>query len=389
MTVPFGGGSIQVARIFGIRVGVTTSWFFVLFLFIFLLSSSFRSVLGGSDTQAYAVAVGASLLFYVSLVLHELGHALVARRQGITVDRIDLWLFGGMAVLNREPRSPGAEFAVAVAGPVVTALVVVVCAIAASFVDTSAHFMDAALLRATINASPAYVLLSFVATMNAVLLVFNLAPAFPLDGGRIALAIAWKVTGDRARATRLAGRAGVLFAYAFGGLGVYLLIRGDAGDGIWFLLLAYILGGAARGAIVRGTIDERLHEVTVADVMDRHVIALPGATTLLEAREQVFDGQPWPFVAVVDDDGRFLGVLRRETLQHELEAGRPALAVRDAVEAEPATWLVSTEQPLEALLAAEGLRRIGAVFAVDGQGILRGVVTMDVLRRAVTPAGGR
>src|SRR4051812_20024084 len=150
VTVGFGTGSIQVVRVFGIRVGVTPSWFVVLFLFIFLLSGSFRTVLGGSDTQAYGVAVGASLLFYISLVLPELGHPLVPRRQGIKVDRIDLWLFGGMAVLDREPRSPGAEFAVAVAGPVVTGLVVVVCALAASAVDTSTHFFDAALLRSTI-----------------------------------------------------------------------------------------------------------------------------------------------------------------------------------------------------------------------------------------------
>src|SRR4051812_8488819 len=157
VTVGFGTGSIQVVRIFGIRIGVTPSWFFVLFLFIFLLSGSFQAVLGGSNTQAYVVAVGAALLFYVSLVLHELGHAFVARRQGIRVDRIDLWVFGGMAMLDREPRSPGAEFAVAAAGPVVTALVVVVCALAASVVDTSTHFFDAALLRSTTSASPAYV----------------------------------------------------------------------------------------------------------------------------------------------------------------------------------------------------------------------------------------
>ena len=118
--MPVGTGSIQVMRIFGIRIGVSASWFVVLFLMIFLLSANFQSVLDGSDTEAYLVAVGSALLFYVSLVLHELGHALVARRQGIDVQRIDLWFFGGLAQLSREPRSPGAEFAVAIAGPIVT-----------------------------------------------------------------------------------------------------------------------------------------------------------------------------------------------------------------------------------------------------------------------------
>src|SRR3954447_8030155 len=139
-----GGGSIQLGRIFGIRIGVTTSWFLVLFLIILGLSGSFRDVLGGSDTRAYGVAVASALLFYVSLVLHELGHALVARREGIEVERIDLWFFGGLAHLRSEPRSPGAEFAVAIAGPVVTLLVAIACAVGATVVDSGTHFLDAA-----------------------------------------------------------------------------------------------------------------------------------------------------------------------------------------------------------------------------------------------------
>ncbi|HEY3021948.1 MAG TPA: M50 family metallopeptidase, partial [Solirubrobacteraceae bacterium] len=215
--MPVGGGSIQVMRIFGIRVGVSASWFVVLFLMIFLLSPYFQKVLDGSDTQAYLVAVASALLFYLSLVLHELGHALVARRQGISVERIDLWFFGGLAQLRSEPRSPGAEFAVAIAGPLVTLLIAAGCAVAAALVDSSSHFVDAATLRGSASASPAFVLLSFVAAMNVLLFGFNLAPGFPLDGGRIVLAAGWKITGDRNRGLRIAGRGGVAFAYLLGG----------------------------------------------------------------------------------------------------------------------------------------------------------------------------
>src|SRR3954465_11679476 len=137
-----GGGSIQLGRIFGIRVGVTTSWFLVLFLLIFLLSGSFRDTLGGSQTQSYFVAVASALLFYVSLVLHELGHALVARREGIEVERIDLWFFGGLAQISRQPETPGAEFRIAVAGPIVTLLVAAVCALAASLTEGGSTFVD-------------------------------------------------------------------------------------------------------------------------------------------------------------------------------------------------------------------------------------------------------
>src|SRR5205814_8253176 len=111
------GGSIQLARVFGIRIGVDVSWFFVLFFFIFFLSGSFRTTLDSSDTVAYVTAVASALLFFVSLVLHELGHALVARRLGIEILGIDLWFFGGIAKMSRDTETPRAELQVAAAGP--------------------------------------------------------------------------------------------------------------------------------------------------------------------------------------------------------------------------------------------------------------------------------
>ena len=124
----FGGsGSIKLARIFGIRIGVDASWFLVLFFFIFIVSGSFKNALDTSDTVAYGTAVVSVLLFFVSLVLHELGHALVARRSGIEITGIDLWFFGGVAKLSRDTKSPGEEFKVAIAGPLVTLVIVGIC----------------------------------------------------------------------------------------------------------------------------------------------------------------------------------------------------------------------------------------------------------------------
>jgi Zn-dependent protease len=387
--VPVGGGSIQLMRIFGIRVGVTASWFAVLFLLIFLLSANFQQVLDGSDTQAYLVAVASALLFYVSLVLHELGHALVAKWQGIEVERIDLWFFGGLAQLKREPRSPGAEFAVAVAGPLVTLLVAVGCAAAATAVDSSTHFLDAARLQANASASPAYVLLSFVAAMNVVLFIFNLAPGFPLDGGRIVFAAAWKLTHDRNRGMRIAGRGGVAFAYLLGGLGLYLLLTGAVGDGVWFIAIAWLLLPAARAAIVQSTMRARLLSVTVAEVMDPNPVVIEGSLRLIEAKEQIFDPQDWPFVGVTDEDNHFLGVLTRERLEAEIAAGRPALQVADVLGSDRMDWLIRTDQQLEDLLSHPTLTTPGAVFAVDREDFLRGVVTAELVRRAITPAPGR
>ena len=384
------GGSIQLARIFGIRIGVTVSWFFVLFLLIFGFSANFRAVLDGSNTEAYLVAVGAALLLYVSIILHELGHAVTAIRFGIEVRRIDLWFFGGLAQLSREPDTPGKEFSIAIAGPVVTLLVTVACAVTAALIGGTDGFWDAAWLDSDAHASPGYVLISFVALMNAFLFVFNLLPGFPLDGGRVVLAAAWKITGDRHKAVRFAGRSGVVFAYLLGGYGLFEVLQGDAGSGIWLVVLAYLLGGSARAAIVQGTVGERLHRVTVADEMDPHPFTVGGGTTVLDAREQVFEPNPdWPFVAVVDEDGRFLGVLERAAADAELSAGRPALPVADAVRDTRSNWSIRTDQQLEELLAAPSLREPGAVFAVDPEDRLRGVVTLDQVRRAISPAPGR
>jgi hypothetical protein len=265
----------------------------------------------------------------------------------------------------------------------------VVCAAAAALVDSSSHFVDAALLRSSATASPAYVMLSFVAAMNALLFVFNLAPGFPLDGGRIVFAAAWKLTGDRNRALRIAGRGGIWFAYVLGGFGLYLLIRGDVGNGLWFVVLAWFLLPAARAAVVSGTVSDQLQRVTVADVMDPHPFTLDGDTTLLEANERVFERHGWPFVPIVDAENRFLGVLRRETVDAEIAAGRPALAAGEAVQGDRMDWIIRTDQQLEDLLAQPSLRGPGAVFALDREDFLRGVVTIEQVRRAISPAPGQ
>src|SRR5215212_2487138 len=201
--------SLPLLRVFGIRIGANLSWFVVLFVVIFVLWDSLRATLDASDTTVYAVAVVSALAFFASILLHELGHALAARREGIAVEGIDLFLFGGVMKMSRETDSPGAEFRVAAAGPLVTLGIMAVAAAAAIVVAGSDSFWDAARLSGSSEASPVEVVISLLVSMSLVLLVFNLVPAFPLDGGRIARSIAWKLTGDRHRATRFAARIGI------------------------------------------------------------------------------------------------------------------------------------------------------------------------------------
>src|SRR3954469_8387442 len=231
------GSSFQLARILGIRIGVNASWFIVLFLFIYLFQDSFQETLAASDTVAFAVAVVAAVLFFGSILLHELGHAIAARREGIEVSGIELFLFGGVMKMSRDTDSPGAEFRVAVAGPLVTLLLMVLASIAAVLLAGADSFWDAARLSAAADASPVEVVVSLLVSMNMVLLLFNLVPAFPLDGGRIARAAAWKLTGDRHRATRFAARIGIGFGYFLiaGGLALAIGVGSAATfDAIWF-----------------------------------------------------------------------------------------------------------------------------------------------------------
>src|SRR4051794_11690425 len=286
-----GSGSLPLLRLFGIRVGVNYSWFLILFVVIFVLWDSLSATLDRGSTTVYAVAVVAALSFFASILLHEVGHALAARREGIDVAGIDLFLFGGVMRMNRDTDSPGAEFRVAVAGPLVTLAIIVVATAVAVLLAGADSFWDAARLSGRASATPVEVVVSLLVTMNLFLLVFNLVPAFPLDGGRIARAVAWRITGNRHRATRFAARIGIGFGWLLMGGGVLLVLAvggGAAFDGIWFIALGWLLAQGARGAIAQTAFTERLAGITVADIMDSEPVTIPADLPARRAYEEFF-----------------------------------------------------------------------------------------------------
>jgi Zn-dependent protease len=375
--------SLPLLRVFGIRIGANLSWFVVLFVVIFVLWDSLRATLNASDTTVYVVAVIAALSFFASILLHELGHALVARREGIGVEGIDLFLFGGVMKMSRETDTPGAEFRVAVAGPVVTLLIMVLAAAVSIVIAGADSFWDAARLSSSADATPVEVVVSLLVSMNLVLLVFNLVPAFPLDGGRIARAIAWKITGDRHVATRFAARIGIAFGWLLIGFGIYLAIWGEAEfDGIWFAALGWMLSASARGALAQTAFTERIDGVTVADIMDAEPVTIPADLPVARAYEDYFlRYQGWPWFAVVEPDGRYAGLAHRAAVEHAALHEGTVLPVRSVVAA--ADDHIPADAPLETLLGSEPLRQIGALMAVDADGRLRGVVTFDQVTRAL------
>ena len=384
-------GGITLFRVRGIKISVDYSWFLVLFLIIFWLSGFYRDVLGADDDAIgpYGLAVASALLFFASIVLHELGHAFVAIRNGIGIEGITLWLFGGVARMERDSDSPATEFKIAIAGPIVTAVIFVVCLAAGMAIAGPDEFRNAALTDSDTDASGAVAVIAWLASINLLVLVFNLLPAFPLDGGRIARALAWWRTGNRASATRFAATLGRIFAYLMMGLGGLLILSGDLISGIWLIFVGFILNGSARGAIAQTQVADRIEGLSVGDVMDRQPVAIPERLTIEQALDEFVLRYRYPWFPVIDGSSRFIGVIDAATAQAVPQAELQSTTVGQIIARDEGSLTIADNAPLESVLGNQGLRRLGALIAIDGEGRMSGVITVDAVGRALQgpPAG--
>jgi Zn-dependent protease len=391
-----GRNQFTLLKVRGIPVGVDWSWFLVLFLVIWFLSGVYRGMLGDpqDSTEPYLLAVVSAAGFFASILLHELGHALVALRNRIGITRITLWMFGGIAGLEKDPDTPGVEFRIAAAGPLVTLVLAAVCVGAGLGIDSSG-FWAAAALDEGAGVSGAVAVLAFLANINIGILLFNLLPAFPLDGGRITRAIAWRLTGERERATIFAARLGQAFALIFIGLGVLLMLTIDLFSGVWLAIIGWMLGSSARATAARSELNRRIGDLRVSDVMDAEPVAIPSDATVERALDEYFLRYRWPWFPVVDAAHRFVGLLNRGAADSVPEASRTSRTVVEVLDsgADPeavdaADQRVSSDAPLESLLANLQLRRLGGLAAVDTDGRLIGVITLDQVGRALRDAVG-
>ena len=388
-------GTYTLFHVRGIPIGVDWTWFAVLFFIIWLLSGYYRDLLDSPEDsfQHYVLAVASALLFFGSILLHELGHAVVALRNRIGISHITLWMFGGVAGLERDSRSAGEEFRIAAAGPLVTLLIAVACVAIGAGLEGSAFF-EATSFDEGASVSGPIAVLAWLANINALILVFNLLPAFPLDGGRIARAVAWQVTGDRERATGFAARLGQGFAFLFIAGGVLLVLTTDLFiTGIWLAVIGYMLGQAARAAVVRNELSRRIGDVSVADVMDADPPAIPEDANVEAALDEYFLRYQWPWFPVVDSRRRFVGMINRGAADAVSEPSRATQLVGALVDREDGAGerLVRDDAPLESLLGNSELRRLGALAAIDHDGRLSGMITLEqvgrALRDAVEPDG--
>jgi len=382
-----GGRSITLFHVRGIRIAVDWSWFFVLFLVIFWLSQFYGDVLGetSSDSTPFLLAILSAFGFFGSIVLHELGHALVALRNGIGITSIQLWIFGGMARMDRESDGPMTEFKVAVAGPLVTLAIVIVLTAIGFAAAGGEGFREAILIESDSGVSGVLAMVGWLASINLLVLVFNLLPAFPMDGGRIVRAIAWWRTGNRTSATRFAAGLGRVFAYIFIGGGLLLIFDGLVFSGVWLALIGFVINGSARAASAQTKITSSISNLVVADVMDREPVAIPGKLSVEQALDEYFLRYRWSWFPVVDTGRRFLGLVIRDKADEVPETSRTTSLISELIESDSdaGAFQVRDDAPLDTLLANNTMRRFGAVMAVDDEGRLSGVITAEQVGRAL------
>jgi len=249
-------GSLTIGRVWGIRIGLHFSWFLVFGLISWSLAGGYFPEQYPGWTAATYVLVGAvtSLLFFGSVLVHELGHSWVALRNAIPIRSITLFIFGGIAQIGREPPSAGVEFRIAIAGPLTS------LGLAGLFGGTWLVTRDIAFLAAP---------MIWLARINLTLALFNLIPGFPLDGGRVFRAVVWRWTGSFHRATQTASFTGQMVAFGFIGLGVLTALKGNVVGGVWMAFIGWFLENAARVSYAQASLGELLRGVTVAGAMTR------------------------------------------------------------------------------------------------------------------------
>lgn len=362
---PLGGG-LRIARVFGIPIQVHASWLIVFGLIVLALSTSYFPA---QDPQlgtfaAWTRGVAAALLFFGSLLLHELGHAVMARRHGLEVSSITLFLFGGVAHLEHEPQDARTELKVAIAGPLVSVALAVVFALAA----------ELPLLAPGPSAVATY-----LAGINLAVALFNLVPAFPLDGGRLLHGALWSMAG-REKATRLATLAGSVFGYTLMGLGLLSVLTGQGPGGVWYVMIGWFLSRAAGGAFRAAQLDAALSGLRVQDAMTSEVDAIPADISLQEALSDYFERSGFTSYPVRRGE-RLVGVVALRDLLREPQDDRDGTSVQAVMQPLDERMVVGPDTPLAEAMAR--LAEAGGRLLVMAEGRLVGLLTArGISRRA-------
>lgn len=283
--------SLLLCRLAGIEIRLDISVLIIFALIVFSLGSGVLPQWHPEWSTAllWATATVSGIVFFLSLLAHELSHALMSRRFGIPVPRITLFLFGGMAECEREPDRPLAEFLVAIVGPLMSLFIALTCINLAFWLVGDAEVI-ATLNAGDIGAMSAFgagaTALLWVGMVNMILAVFNMIPGFPMDGGRVFRAAIWAATGDLLKATRWASNLGRYFGWTLMFMGIFSLLRGEGLGGIWWILIGWFISNLAEMSYRQQVIDSELRDRQVSDLMRTHIESVDADIPLDEFVDQ-------------------------------------------------------------------------------------------------------
>jgi Zn-dependent protease/predicted transcriptional regulator len=364
------GRSIRIARIAGIPVGISPWWLAIVALITWSLGASYfpEQVHGISSAASYALGLASALLLFASILAHEFGHALVARRHGIEVEEIDLWLLGGVSRMSGEAHDPEDELRYALAGPAVTALIAVCFGVAALLLPSSTP----AAIRA---------LVEYQALVNGLILVFNLLPAFPLDGGRVLRSLLWRRSGEIGRSTETAASVGRVFGYLMIGLGALEFLSG-APVGLWLALIGFFVVMAAGAQAVGAQVQAALSGVHASELMSAPVVSIPERISAAQAGLDYFLRYRYTSFPVVDEEGLAVGlvsVTQIETLTHPQRA---ASSIAQIADRDP-HLIVAGQEDVARLLERPAFARVGRAVVVDESRRPVGLVSITDVQRAL------
>jgi len=371
---------MKLGTVFGIEVRLDAS---IVIIFMLIVLSLAESLFPSwhpdwSRLLTWSTALLAAVLFFASLLAHELSHSLVAKGQGIDVPRITLFVFGGMAELSAEPKSPRSELMIAIVGPLASLFLGIVFGALAAML-TPAAFAEAVMSNpeeAISHLGPIATICVWLAPVNVALAIFNLVPGFPLDGGRVLRALLWWYSGDQLQATRLAARSGRAVSWLLIAYGFVNLMWGRAVEGIWFMVIGWFLGNAAQMGYQQMMLRRALNGLVVGDLMRSRIEVIDADFSLAEFVEGrlLRSAQAlWPVV----DNQRLVGVIAHSDVAGSAEADRSRLKVRDAMRPLDSVAVVSPRlsgpdaferlsgMADEALLVVDDGRPVGLLHGAD------------------------
>ncbi len=360
-------GSFRIGKIAGIEIDINVSWIVILVLLTVSLATGWFPLLypGWSTATYWVVSFISALLLFVSVLLHELAHSLVARRSGLPVKNITLFIFGGVSNIEQEPKSPGVEFRMAFVGPLTSLLIGAVC------------YLLLLPLRGT--HSPLEGILFYLAVMNILLGLFNLIPGFPLDGGRVLRSIVWKITGSLARATRVASLSGQVIAYLFIFWGIWQLFGGDVLNGIWLGFIGWFLLSAAQSANTQVVLQSALRGITVSEVMNPTPPTVPANISLQKLTDEYFLPHGLRCALVTQGD-RLAGLITLGDIRHVPREQWGYIPVSQAMIPAERLHVVSPQQSLNDVLPLMAGRDVNQLPVVQN-GVPVGIVSRDSVMR--------